>query len=160
MIILDAYAELALLKGETAGPQVPDLLRGDHDARLTSVGVAEVNDQLVRLCGANEDGAALDIAQLGLADAQIIDAATALRAGLLRAVSASPRSPQAAVRQQARLSQRPHRVWFHRPHSAPKPHSTPASERQYGYYTVDGGGGAGSNVCGTPSADALIAARE
>jgi PIN domain nuclease of toxin-antitoxin system len=85
VIILDAYAVLALLKGEAAAPQVRELLHGNHAATLTSLGVAEVIDHLVRLCGADEDEAALDIAQLGLADAIVIDAATALRAGLLRA---------------------------------------------------------------------------
>lgn len=85
MIILDAYAVLTLVKGETSAPQVRDLLRGDDDTRLTSVGVAEVVDHLIRLCGADEDDAALDIAQLGLADALPVNGATALRAGLLRA---------------------------------------------------------------------------
>ena len=85
MIILDAYAVTALLKGEAAAPRVRDLLRGDDPARLTALGFAEVVDHLVRLSGAEEDDAALDLAQLGLADAVPVDAATAVRAGLLRA---------------------------------------------------------------------------
>lgn len=85
MIILDAYAVLALLKGESAAPHVRDLLRDDGSSRLTALGVAEVIDHLVRLCGADEDAAALDLAQLGLADAAPIDAATPMQAGLLRA---------------------------------------------------------------------------
>ena len=85
MIILDAYAVLALLKGEPAAKFVAELLDGNDEARLTAVGAAEVVDHLVRLVGSSEDDAALDIAQLGLADAMPVDAALAMRAGLLRA---------------------------------------------------------------------------
>ena len=85
MIVLDAYAVLALLKGEPAAPQVRALLEGDDQACLTAVGVAEVVDHLVRLAGAPEDDAALDLAQLGLADALVVDPTHSLRAGLLRA---------------------------------------------------------------------------
>ena len=85
MIVLDAYAVLALLKGEPAAPQVRALLEGDDRSCLTAVGVAEVVDHLVRLSGASEDDAALDLAQLGLTDALAVDTAVGLRAGLLRA---------------------------------------------------------------------------
>jgi PIN domain nuclease of toxin-antitoxin system len=85
VILLDAYAVLALLKGEPAAPQVRVLLQGGDQARLTAVGIAEVIDHLVRLCGASEDAAALDLAQLGLAEAIVVDPALGLRAGLLRA---------------------------------------------------------------------------
>lgn len=85
MIVLDAYAVLALLKGEPAAPQVRSLLGSDDKARLTAVGVAEVVDHLVRLSGASEDEAALDLAQLGLADALAVDTGLGLRAGLVRA---------------------------------------------------------------------------
>jgi PIN domain nuclease of toxin-antitoxin system len=85
VIVLDAYAVLALLKGEPAAPQVRVLLEGDDRSCLTAVGVAEVVDHLVRLSGASEDDAALDLAQLGLADALAVDTAVGLRAGLLRA---------------------------------------------------------------------------
>ena len=85
MIILDSYAVLALLKGEPAAELVAGLLDGDDEARLTAVGVAEVIDHLVRLVGSSEDDAALDIAQLGLADAVLVDPAVAIRSGLLRA---------------------------------------------------------------------------
>ena len=84
-MIPDVYAVLALLKGEAAAPEVRDLLLGDDSFQLTALGVAEVLDQLVRLCGAEEDEAVLDLAQLGLADAIPVDASTAARAGLLRA---------------------------------------------------------------------------
>ncbi|MCB0897504.1 MAG: PIN domain-containing protein [Actinobacteria bacterium] len=85
MIILDAYAVLALLKGEAAAPDVRDILKGSEPARLTGVGVAEVIDHLIRQCRVDEEEATLDLAQLGLLDAVSEDNATAIRAGLLRA---------------------------------------------------------------------------
>ncbi|MGH3561364.1 MAG: PIN domain-containing protein [Mycobacterium sp.] len=85
MTILDAYAVLALLKGEPAAEPVGQLLRDDPDAALTPLGVAEVLDHLVRLEKATEEEAALDLAQLGLADPSPLDAAVATRVGLLRA---------------------------------------------------------------------------
>lgn len=85
LIVLDAYAVLALLKGEPATQEVREFLTDAEDARLTALGVFEVVDHLVRLAGACEDEAALDLVQLGLADAEPLDADLALRAGLLRA---------------------------------------------------------------------------
>jgi PIN domain nuclease of toxin-antitoxin system len=84
-VILDAYAVLALLKGEPAAGLVSTLLSEDGGARLTAVGVAEVVDHLIRLVGTSEDEAALDIAQLGLTDALPVDASMAAAAGALRA---------------------------------------------------------------------------
>ena len=83
-MILDADAVLALLKGEPAAPLVQQFLETE-EAALTVLGVAEVVDHLVRLGGASEEDAALDLAQLGLADPARLDAGVALRAGLLRA---------------------------------------------------------------------------
>ena len=85
MIVLDSYAVLALLKDEPASSQVAELLAGDDSVALTSIGVSEVIDHLVRLLGADDDEAALDLAQLGLADPISIDATTSIVAGLLRA---------------------------------------------------------------------------
>ncbi|HEU4489435.1 MAG TPA: PIN domain-containing protein [Jiangellales bacterium] len=85
MIVLDAYAVLALLKGEPAAPVVRELLLSSDQVRLTAVGAAEVVDHLVRLSGAAEDDAALDLAQLGLAEALPVDAGVGIGAGLLRA---------------------------------------------------------------------------
>jgi len=84
MIVLDAYAVLAFLKGEPAAPAVRGVLRDDR-AALTAVGVAEVLDHLVRIVGSDPDDAALDLAQLGLLDAPDIATSTAAAAGLLRA---------------------------------------------------------------------------
>ncbi len=84
-MIFDAYAVLALLKGEPAAAAVQRLLKSEPAPALTAVGLAEVLDHLVRLEGATEEDAALDIAQIGLADAIPVDAGVATRAGLLRA---------------------------------------------------------------------------
>jgi PIN domain nuclease of toxin-antitoxin system len=85
VILLDAYAVLALLRGEPAQAHVHDLITGGAQAGVTALGAAEVVDHLVRLAGACEDDAALDLAQLGLAEAVPVDAEVGLRAGLLRA---------------------------------------------------------------------------
>lgn len=72
-----------ILRGEPAAPAVRHLLeRGD--AALTSLGLAEVIDHLVRVVGTSDEDAALDVAQLGLSDALPVDADLALRAALLR----------------------------------------------------------------------------
>ncbi|MEW6155627.1 MAG: PIN domain-containing protein [Actinomycetota bacterium] len=84
MTVLDAYAVLAFLKGEAAAPEVRVLLAGG-DASLTSLGVAEVIDHLVRIVGADEEDAALDVAQLGLLDGMAVDATLGLAASRLRA---------------------------------------------------------------------------
>ncbi len=84
MTILDAFAVIAYLKAEPAAPEVRPLLdRGD--ASLTAVGIAEVLDHLVRVAGADEEDAALDLAQLGLLDGVVVDSDLGLAAGRLRA---------------------------------------------------------------------------
>jgi len=82
--LLDAYAVLAFLKAGAAATEVRALL-ADGDASLTSLGVAEVIDHLVRIVGADEEEAALDVAQLDLLDGLAVDAAMGLAAGRLRA---------------------------------------------------------------------------
>lgn len=84
MTILDAYAVLALLKGEPAAADVQRLLE-EAAAALTAIGVAEVLDHLVRIVGAGDEDAALDLAQLGLLDPISIDERLSRAAGLLRA---------------------------------------------------------------------------
>ena len=84
MTVLDAYAVLALLKDEPAAAEVQRLLDAGTGA-LTALGVAEVVDHLVRLVGTDEEDAALDVAQLGLASPDPVDGELALQAGLLRA---------------------------------------------------------------------------
>lgn len=85
MIVLDVYAVLALLKGERASDDVRMLLAQEQEAVLTALGLAEVVDHLIRLAGADEDEAVLDIAQLGLDSPPPVAASLALRAGRLRA---------------------------------------------------------------------------
>ncbi len=84
MIVLDAYAVLAFLKGEPAAPEVRTLLQ-TQPAVLSVVGVAEVLDHLVRIVGVDDEDAVLDLAQLGLFDPPTLDESTATAAGLLRA---------------------------------------------------------------------------
>ncbi|HQV57459.1 MAG TPA: PIN domain-containing protein [Ilumatobacteraceae bacterium] len=84
MILLDAYAVLALLKDEPAAADVATMLERE-ECTLTSVGVAEILDHLVRVVGADAETAVLDLAQLGLANALPIDDMIGTRAGLLQA---------------------------------------------------------------------------
>ena len=85
MIILDAYAVLALLKDEHAALEVQELIEGDEESALTLLGIAEVLDRLVRGADIDEGQAWLDLEQLGLAASPALDAQLAARAGLLRA---------------------------------------------------------------------------
>ncbi len=85
MIVLDSFAVLALLKDEPAAAQVQQLVESDEDVALTALGISEVIDHLVRLVGADEDEAVLDVAQLGLSSPSPIEVAVATRSGLLRA---------------------------------------------------------------------------
>jgi PIN domain nuclease of toxin-antitoxin system len=82
--IVDSFAVLALLKAEPAAGDVSRLLAAG-DARLTTLGIAEVIDHLVRLVGANDEDAVLDVAQLGLLQAEPLEVIGALHAGMLRA---------------------------------------------------------------------------
>ncbi|MBV8160126.1 MAG: PIN domain-containing protein [Acidimicrobiia bacterium] len=84
MTVLDAYAVVAYLRGERAAGEVRGILEAG-DAVLTSVGVAEVIDHLIRVVGADEENATLDLAQLGLLDGLPVDAKVGAAAGRLRA---------------------------------------------------------------------------
>ena len=84
MTVLDAYAVIAYLRDEPAADQVRPLLEAG-DTALTAVGLAEVLDHIIRLAGADEDDAVLDLAQLGLLDAIPVEASTGNAAGRLRA---------------------------------------------------------------------------
>lgn len=84
MTVLDAYAVLAFLKAEPAAAQVKTILK-PGDADLTAVGVAEVLDHLIRIVGADEEDATLDVAQLGLLDGIPVTPDIAAAAGRLRA---------------------------------------------------------------------------
>jgi PIN domain nuclease of toxin-antitoxin system len=84
MILLDAFAIIALLRGEHAADEVQRLLESDPDATLTALGVGDVLDHMVRVMGINDEEAALDLAQLGLERVPALSVDVALRAGLLR----------------------------------------------------------------------------
>jgi len=81
---LDAFAILAFLKGEPAAAEVQILIEGGGCA-LTTLGVAEVIDHLVRVVGIPEEDAVLDVAQLALPAPAVLDEAIATQAALLRA---------------------------------------------------------------------------
>ena len=80
--MLDAFAVVALLRGEPAAEEVRSLL---PEAVLTSTGLAEVVDQLVRVHGQDADEVVLDLAELGLLDAMPVDPSDGVAVGLLRA---------------------------------------------------------------------------
>lgn len=84
MTVLDAYAVLAFLKAEPAAAEVRTVLKRG-DVALTSVGVGEVLDHLIRVVGADEEDAALDLAQLGLLDGISVSGELGASAGRLRA---------------------------------------------------------------------------
>ncbi|MGH9121950.1 MAG: PIN domain-containing protein [Acidimicrobiales bacterium] len=84
MTVLDAYAVIAYLRGEPAAHEVRVVVDGGS-ASLTAVGVAEVVDHHVRLAGADEEDATLDLAQLGLIEGISVDSELAVGAGRLRA---------------------------------------------------------------------------
>jgi len=83
LTVLDADAVIAYLRAEPAAAEVRALLKSTEVA-LTAVGVAEVLDHLIRIVGANEEDAALDLAQLDLLDAIPVTAALGADAGRLR----------------------------------------------------------------------------
>lgn len=84
MTVLDAYAVIAFLRSEAAASEVGVLLRSPVVA-LTTVGVAEVLDHLIRIVGVDEEDATLDVAQLGLLDGIPVDPGLGAAAGRLRA---------------------------------------------------------------------------
>lgn len=84
MTVLDAFAVIALLRAEPAASEVRGLI-ASGDGQLTAVGVTEVIDHLIRLIGASDEDAVLDVAQLGLLEAIPVDADLAIDAGRLRA---------------------------------------------------------------------------
>jgi predicted nucleic acid-binding protein len=85
VILLDAYAALALLRDEPAAELVQGMVERDEEATLTLMGVAEVLDRLVRLSGISERDATLNLERLGLSEPPALDATLATSAGLLRA---------------------------------------------------------------------------
>jgi predicted nucleic acid-binding protein len=85
VIVLDSFAVLALFRDEPAAPLVQHLVESEEEVALTALGVSEVLDHLVRILGADEDEAVLDLAQLTLTPPIAVDPGVATQAGLLRA---------------------------------------------------------------------------
>lgn len=84
MRVLDAFAIIAFVRGEPAADEVRALVE-EGGVTLTVVGVAEVLDRLVRVVGVDEEEAALDLAQLDLAEPDALTPEVAMRSGRLRA---------------------------------------------------------------------------
>lgn len=97
MILLDSYAVLALLRGEAAAPAVAELLRSHPDSLLTSIGLAEVVDNLIRLSAATPEDASIDLAALRLNEPIDLDMQLGMRAGLLRAQHYDRRSRDLSI---------------------------------------------------------------
>jgi PIN domain nuclease of toxin-antitoxin system len=83
--VLDAYAVIAYLRGETCADEVAALLR--EPTVLTAVNAAEVVDQLVRVFGRDPDDVHSDLVLLGSAGMtlQPVSGELGLEAGRLRA---------------------------------------------------------------------------
>ena len=84
MSVLDAYAVIAYLRGETCADEVATLLR--EPTVLTAVNAAEVIDQLVRVFGRDPDDVHADLVLLASAGmtVQPVSAEWGLEAGRLR----------------------------------------------------------------------------
>jgi PIN domain nuclease of toxin-antitoxin system len=85
VIVLDSFAVLAFLRDEPAAHQVHTILDSGDGPVLTSVGLAETIDRLIRLFGVDPEEAALDVAQLGLNTPLTVDERLGHYAGTLRA---------------------------------------------------------------------------
>lgn len=85
MSVLDAYAVIAYLRGETCADEVAKLLR--EPTVLTAVNAAEVVDQLVRVFGSDPDDVHADLALLASNGMTVrsVPAELGLEAGRLRA---------------------------------------------------------------------------
>jgi PIN domain nuclease of toxin-antitoxin system len=82
VVVLDSFAVIALLTGEPAAGEVKSLL---GHGRLTSTGLAEVIDRLLRVHHQDLDEVVLDLAELGLLDALPVDPVDGVAAGEIRA---------------------------------------------------------------------------
>jgi hypothetical protein len=85
LIIIDAYAVIALLIGESAMDEVAQILRSNDPVAMTTLSRAEVLDQMVRSKGINPDSLRVDLAELPLHSTIAFDAEMSEMAGTLRA---------------------------------------------------------------------------
>jgi len=98
MIVLDAYALVAVALEEPAAGEVDELLR-KGDCVVTSANLAELVDQLVRRAGIDEDAVTERIEALldGPIALRDLDHQRAVRAGLLRARHYQPRTAELSL---------------------------------------------------------------
>ena len=82
--VLDACAVIAVFLDEPAAEDVAQVLEAGA-ARVTTVGLAEVVDTMVRIHGADEDDLVADLGSLDLIDPAPLHSDTALAAARLRA---------------------------------------------------------------------------
>jgi PIN domain nuclease of toxin-antitoxin system len=93
-VLLDAYAAIAILKGEPAAKEIrPTLEAGD--AVIHPLNLGEVIDRMSRLAGADPDDIEADVALLGV-DTVDADAATLVDAGRWRARRGGSGAPAAS----------------------------------------------------------------
>jgi len=84
LTLLDSYAVVAYLLDEPAAEHVRRVIR-HQTARITATGLGEVFDQVVRVYGVDEEQLVLDLAEIGLLDAEPVDSSIGAAAGRLRA---------------------------------------------------------------------------
>ncbi len=84
MIVLDAYPIVALLAGESSATRVGSLLDDNPVRTLTALGLAEILDVMIRVGKADRDELLLDLATLGLLDAEATTPEIAIDAAGLR----------------------------------------------------------------------------
>lgn len=82
-ILLDAYAAIAVLKGEPAAREVRPVLERS-EAVIHPLNLGEVLDRMARLAGADPDDIEADVALLGIASVDV-DEETLVDAGRWRA---------------------------------------------------------------------------
>jgi predicted nucleic acid-binding protein len=85
VVVLDAFAIIAFLRGEPSAAEVAALLR--EPSQLTAVNAAEVCDQMSRVFGSDPDSVDADLALLNQAGMRLISATPELatEAGRIRA---------------------------------------------------------------------------
>lgn len=85
MVVLDAYAIIAYLRGEPCAAEVGGLLR--EPAQLTAVNAAEICDQMTRVFGSDPDSVEADLALLSHAGLHLapVTPELAIEAGRIRA---------------------------------------------------------------------------
>jgi PIN domain nuclease of toxin-antitoxin system len=84
-MILDAYAVLAFLRDEPAADAVDEIMSTESGAAVTSVGLGEVLDHLIRVIGIDPGVAHRDVIRLNLGNPIAVTGDIGAAAGKLRA---------------------------------------------------------------------------